>query len=57
MMLAAAFDLILIDWLAAYGAIRRIDAPFRSFNSAFGALADRVGFRAYSPAGRLIPPP
>lgn len=56
MMQAAAFDLLLIDWLAGYDAIKRIDGPFRSFNSAFPGLVERFGFRAYSQASRLIPP-
>jgi hypothetical protein len=53
-MQAAAFELLLIDWLAQYEGIARIDAPFRSFASRFGDLVDHVGFRALTPDGSLL---
>src|SRR4051812_28371050 len=53
-MQAAAFELLLIDWLAQYDRIARIDAPFRSFGSRFGDLVDYVGFRAVSRDGSLL---
>jgi hypothetical protein len=56
-MQAAAFELLLIDWLAQYDTIPRIDAPFRSFASRFGGLVNHFGFRAVNADASLLSRP
>jgi hypothetical protein len=48
-------EFLFLDWLSQYDGIARIDAPFRSFASKFGALVDHVGFRALGRNGPLFP--